>query len=438
MKSSMQLEQRQFMKLALTPQMHQALHFLQSSVAELGEFLEQKVLENPFLDFEWKSGGEAPFPRTRATGGADGPSGGLEHIASSAGGLEDYIMEQLRMSACPKHIGKIAAYLAGNIDEAGYLRIGTPEAASALQVPPEQVEEAVRLLQSFDPPGIGARNLQECLLLQIRSHEDPAPYAEEIIARFIEELAAGKTQVIMKALSIGREALEAAVHFIQSLDPRPGSGYGPARETYVVPDAEIAESGGRLEIRMLDSSLPAVMIHEEYKDFFDKSGKEIEPALLEKWNEALSIVANLEKRKRTLHRVIVTIAEAQNAFFHGGWEQLRALTNKRLAEMLELHESTVSRAVQHKYVRTRFGVIPLKSLLSKPLPTRKGTQVSARAVKSKIAQIVGSEDKNSPFSDQKIAELLQAEGIMISRRGVTKYRHELKIMSTSLRRNRNP
>jgi RNA polymerase sigma-54 factor len=433
MKGGMQLEQRQFMKLVLTPQMHQALHVLQASVPELGEFLERKASENPFLEIEWKSGGEASYIRA-SSAGSDSSSGGLEFRASASEGLEDYLLQQLRMSGCPKPMEKVAAFLIGNIDEAGYLRIDTAEAASILNVSEEQVEEAVRLLQTFDPPGIAARNLQECLLLQIRSHDNPAPYAEEIIAMYIEELAAAKTQFIMKSLGIEREDLEEAVQFIQSLNPRPGLEYSQVQESYVIPDAEITVSQERLEIRMLDASLPAVTIHDEYKELFAASGGEIDPALREKWNEALAIVASLEKRKSTLHRLIVTIAEAQSEFFHGGWDRLRALTNKQLAEMLDLHESTVSRAIQNKYVLTRFGVIALKDLLSTPLPTRKGTQVSARAVKSKIAQMISEEDKRAPLSDQKIAELLQADGIMISRRGVTKYRHELKIKSASLRR----
>ena len=433
MRSVMHLEQRQFMKLVLTPQMHQALHILQASAPELGEYLERIAANNPFLEIEWKDGG-VPFHRVGGASGTADSRGGFERMASSSGGgLEAHLLQQLRMSGCPKRTEKIAAFLIGNVDEAGYLRIRIPEAASILNVSEEETEEALRLLQSFDPPGIAARSLQECLLLQIQSHDDPAPYAEEIIAHHIEDLASSRVQLIMKSLGIGREELEEAVHFIQSLNPRPGMAFSPAEESYVVPDAEIAVTpDGRLEIRMLDASLPAVTMLEEYRELFD--GGDVDPALREKWNEALAIVASLEKRKSTLHRLIVTIAEAQREFFRGGWECLRALTNKDLAKMLDLHESTVSRAMQNKYVLTPCGVIALKSLLSTPLPTSRGTPVSARAVKNKIAQLIREEDKRAPLSDQKIAEFLQADGIMISRRGVTKYRHELKIMSAPMRR----
>lgn len=434
MKLETSLEMRQFMRLALTPQMRQSLSFLQSSTYDLGDYLLQKSQENPFIEVDW-SWDASPSSRQHGTSLSQGyVSGPVQWIASGKAGPEEHLAEQLRWTECPDDLRKIVSYLIGNVDESGYLRMNTEEAAEFLKTEPQAVEQAVQLLHTFEPPGIGARSLRECLLIQIRRDPDAVPYAEDIIDMFIEDLAKGKTEKIRQALNIQQEEIEDAVDYIRGLHPRPGSQLSSDEAPYIVPDAEVAVKNGEIEVQLLDASMPKIVLRQEYIDVLRQRAQDTDPLLMKQMKEAATLADCLDKRNQTLKRVIVTIAEAQTDFFQTGWAGLHALTSKQLAKQLQLHESTVSRAVQHKYVKTDYGVVPLKSLLCKALPTEEGRHVSVPSVKSKIAEWIRREDKQKPLSDAQIAARLMKDGIVLSRRGVAKYRHELKIRNASMRK----
>ncbi|WP_163859820.1 RNA polymerase factor sigma-54 [Paenibacillus elgii] len=424
------LTQVQTLKVHLTPQLRQSIQLLQLSATELSEYLQEQAVENPVLDIEW-----IPPSRSR-TAGSD--TARQDHALNNIGGqaptLEQMLLGELRLIGLPEPTHRIACYLAGNLNENGYVTISPEEAGEVFGVSAAEVLEALYRLQDAAPAGIGARNLQECLLLQIRRDPGAHPWAEPLVSRHLADLGAGRHKTIADKLGIPLDDVMQALAYIRSLHPRPGLLYGSTQAAYVEPDAYIECVRGQLVIRMSEAHLPRLSLNTSYRQMLaDSICKDTKSYLRQHEQAAQWLIRSVEQRKRTLCRVIECIVSEQAAFFTEGIDRLKPMNLKAVAEKLELHESTVSRAVQHKVVQTPQGFFELSYFFSARLQTEEGDAASAASVKAKIKLLIEHEDKRNPLSDQKITDLLVQEGIRISRRTVMKYREEMHLLSSRLR-----
>ncbi|MGF7029924.1 RNA polymerase sigma-54 factor [Paenibacillus mucilaginosus] len=420
-------------KTLLTAELHQSLHLLQLPAQELIRYAEEQALDNPLLELDLYGGSRLRKQgRGRPAGGGTDP---LQWVPAGEETLERQLLGQLRTAGLPPAVYKAAAYLAGNLDERGYLTLTPEEAAAELQLPEGVVTQALEALQSLEPAGVGARTLQECLLLQIARDPAAQPWALQAVRDSWPQLCQGRPERIAVGLGITREEAAGALAYIRRLDPRPGSSCGPVERAYVVPDAEVFLQQGELVVRMNPDALPAAAFRPEYEAQLRQTGCPRTAAFLQgKRSQAQSLVYGLQQRRVTLLRVIRAIFEEQEAFLAKGWAAVHPLTLKQIAQRLDLHESTVSRAVQHKYVRTPYGVRELKAWFTSGVRTADGETASSAAVKTRIREWIAGEDKRRPYSDQKLAELLAADGLAVSRRTVAKYREELHLLSSALRK----
>ncbi|MFD0698716.1 RNA polymerase factor sigma-54 [Paenibacillus sp. GCM10027628] len=433
MKTGMNQSQELNQKLMITPELQQSIHILQLSSYELSQYLQEQAMENPVLEMESFTGSSLRSRKSSRSGNVIDPLG---KVMAGEETLEQWLCSQLRIAKVSKPIYTIAAFLAGNLDESGYLPLAITEVSMLLNCPKATVEEALACLQSLDPAGIGARNLQECLLLQIGKDPSAKPGAYQVVDQYLQLLAQMKLDKIAQHLGIPLMELKEIVTYIRSLNPRPGLAYSKSNEPYMTPDAVIYKEQGDIVIEMNPEAVPKLTINHDYVDKLQYAGSdEVDSFLKEKWKSAGWIVRSLEQRMLTMYRVIRAIFEEQTAFLEIGVRGIKPLKLKMVAEKLGLHESTISRTVQNKFIRTPSGVFELKYFFSSGLQTGEGDATSIKTIKIKIKELISQENKRWPYSDQKIVEVLAQEGITISRRTVTKYREELHILSSVLRKN---
>ncbi|MDQ0874860.1 RNA polymerase sigma-54 factor [Paenibacillus sp. V4I3] len=434
MRTGQSLTQVQNQKLTMTPELQQSIHILQLSSYELSQYLQEQALENPILDIESFTSSYLKSDKSSQMAGSITDL--LWKAKAREETLEQWLLSQLRIAGVSDTLYQTAAYLAGNLDDKGYLPLSITEVSSFLNKPSEAVEEALACLQSLDPPGVGARDLQECLLLQI-SRDHAAPYGTfEVVNQCMPQLAQMKLDKIALQLGVTLIQVKEIVTYIRSLNPRPGMAFGWIEESYITPDATIYKEQGNIVIQMNAGAVPKTSVNKDYYSHIQHAGcKEAVSFLKEKWKTADWIVRSLEQRKMTLYRVIRAIFEEQLAFLEIGERGMKPLTLKMISEKLDLHESTISRTVQNKYIRTPYGVLELKYFFSSGLQSDVGELTSIKTIKIRIKELISQEHKKQPYSDQKVVEILSEEGIRISRRTVTKYREELHILSSALRKN---
>ena len=410
-------------ELKLTPQLLQSMEVLQMTSQELLEYLGRAVEENPLLDqsdppeaaFEalrtqasWMDAGggsQATFTHdgeVLETGGADS---GLE-------GLPAFLRDQLQRLRLSRPLQALCEYLAELVDEDGYL------------------DQALETLQSLDPPGVGARSLSECLLLQLSRRGGADPAAMDIAARFLPELGRKHYAAIAQKLGVDVETVRRAEQAIAALEPHPGRAFQLAAPTvYVRPDVFVAAPEGEWKVLLNEYYLPRVSINDYYLRLLKESGeKETRDYLRQKLQQAKWLLDSLERRGGTLRRCAEAVLEAQKPFFTGETASLAPMTLSALAESLALHPSTVSRAIRGKYLQCRQGTYPLRYFFS--LPVSGG--VSRQAAKQTLLALIREEDR--PLSDQQLQARLAARGIQVARRTVTKYRLELGVGSSAARR----
>ncbi|MFD2611461.1 RNA polymerase factor sigma-54 [Paenibacillus gansuensis] len=479
------LHLEQGMRLALTPEMHQSIYMLQLSHQELSSYLYEQAESNPLLEIgEVPAAGSGSLTerhRSRAGqnvrevrqqageagAGSFRPSGGKpgrEPRAAARGGgassdplssvsgrgetLEESLLSQLRIAGIPDSLYGAAAFLAGSLNESGYLAEPLDALSAQLGCPLTVTEAALRRLQEMEPAGVGARDLRECLLLQI-ARDPGAPAAAWTLAdRHLPELAQGRYERIAAAMGVTPEAVRAAAGYIRGLDPRPGAALGQVRSEYVIPDARVeldpaGEAGGsvssggtrRFTVRLLRGLVPQIKISETYNKLPERMSCQPTAAYIRDMSRSASMLLhNLEHREQTLYRVIEAVFSHQEGFLTDGPAGLKPLNLKQIAEQLGFHESTVSRAAQHKYVETPWGVHPLKFFFSTGIQTAEGSAASNVTVKARIRKLIDKENKGKPLSDQMLCDLLDREGIRLSRRTVAKYREEMKILPSVLRK----
>lgn len=442
--SLVQLKTELRQELKLTPQLMQSMEVLQMTSQELLEYLSRQAEENPLLDqsdpperaYEelrrqagWIDGGV----RDRASFAHEGeapPEAGRED--SRLESLSAFLRDQIHRLRLPKPLAALCEYLAELVDEDGYLAQEDLDGLASLKIPQALTDQALETLQGLDPPGVGARSLSECLLLQLSRQEGADPLAMDIAARFLPELGRKHYAAIAQKLGVTAEAVRAAERIIASLEPRPGRAFQPAEPTvYVRPDVFVAQLEGEWKVVLNEYYLPRVSVNDYYLRLLKSSDdKETRDYLRQKLQQAKWLLDSLERRGSTLRRCAEAVLEAQLPFFAGETQALAPMTLSALAEALALHPSTVSRAVRGKYLQCRQGTYPLRYFFS--LSVSGG--VSRQAAKQALLSLIREEDRKRPYSDQDLCRLLAERGVRVARRTVTKYRLELGLGSSAARR----
>ena len=357
---------------------------------------------------------------------------------SSEATLQDRLLEQLRdVVQDDPHWVRICTEVLGNLDDAGYLQAGDDDIARGAGVSLAEAQRAVAIVQSLEPAGIGARDLRECLLLQLERNRERGSIAWDIVDRHLDDLARNRLPQLAKSLDADLSEIQAAAERIRSLDPRPGHALAATPVNYIVPEVVI-ELGpdGRWQVRMNRWTTPRLGLVQRYVDMLQEPSvpAEVKQFLREKMASAKTLMNALGERQATIERIAWVLVEMQGDFLREGPGKLRPLTMQQVAEELELHETTISRAVANKYVQTPHGLFSFRHFFTTGYQGSDGEALSSRAVKEKIVALVAQEAKAKPLSDQKIAELLAKEGLTVARRTVAKYREEEGIPAASLRR----
>lgn len=441
--SLVQLKNELRQELKLTPRLMQSMEVLQMTSQELLEYLCRQAEENPLLDQSdppeqaweelrrqagWIDGGV----RDRATFAHEetSPEAGREDSALES--LAAFLRDQIHRLRLPKPLTALCEYLAELVDEDGYLAQEDLDGLSAMKIPQALVDQALDTLQSLDPPGVGARSLSECLLLQLSRRPEASPAAMDIAARFLPELGRKHYAAIAQKLGTTVEAVRAAEAVISSLEPHPGRAFQSEEPpAYVRPDVFVAELEGEWKVLLNEYYLPRVSVNDYYLRLLKSSDeKETRDYLRQKLRQARWLLDSLERRGSTLRRCAEAVLEAQRPFFAGETGTLAPMTLSSLAESLALHPSTVSRAVRGKYLQCRRGTYPLRYFFS--LPVSGG--VSRQAAKQSLLTLIREENRDRPYSDQDLCRLLAGRGIFVARRTVTKYRLELGLGSSAARR----
>lgn len=459
------IEQQQ--KLIMTPELKLALKILQLPAVELEELLQQELENNPVLElvddsrdekseaqqkldkkekekekekeidwkeyfqFQGKSYSEEGFDNDEAS------ELSYENFITYSYTLKDHLISQLRVSQISKKLRDIGEYIIESLDENGYLTITKEDLAAILDAEPEAVEEALSVIQTFEPFGVGASNLKECLLIQLRNKDIKDKKIEAIIMNHLDDIASNRISNISKKLSISIEEAQKYSDIIKSLEPKPGRAFEEGTSTkYVTPDVYIEKVGKEYIVIVNDYYGSKLTINQFYKKMLISEDKSSQASafISNKLSSAMWLIKSLEHRKNTLYNVVKAILDYQMDFFEKGPMFLKTMTLKKIAEMVNVHESTVSRAINGKYVQTPRGIFEIKYFFKSGVDNQDGEAISSESIKKKIKSYVCGEDASKPLSDQQIADLLVKEGYMISRRTVAKYRDELGILSSSKRK----
>ena len=452
----------------MTAALQQAIKLLPLSRLELIQRIQQEMLENPFLeevatheesenelannkedvetplddgrqDFEtdWEAylQEEGSYENFPAENDRDAPS--LESTISNETSLTDYLMWQLSLSV-QSDLGKqIGIYLIGNIDENGYLNCQTEEVSEIFGAPFAEVEDVLEVIQSFDPAGVGARDLRECLLIQLRQLDMDDSLASCIIRHHLNQIEERHFRKIARDLRAPLEDVLAAVRVIRELDPKPGNRYVSDRVEYIVPDVYVVKVGDDYQVLLNDDGVPKLNINAQYQRLLRRGNGLQEDAkdyLEEKFRSAVWLVKGIEQRRQTLMKVSKSLCMFQRDFLDKGLAYLNPLVLKNVADDIGMHESTVSRVTTNKYIHTPQGVFELKFFFHSGLKSFEGDAMSSVSVKDTIRKMVGAEDARKPLTDQQLVAMLEDQNIDIARRTVAKYRQELHIPPASRRR----
>jgi len=460
----------------MTPSLLQKIELLTLDQLELNDLINREMVENPFLeeipegadypgenpdqdaarnekkngepkgsgkeelDFEYYFGNDYGTPsvrRRRLDQGEDRPA--LELYVAARQDLSDHLEWQLSLTGFPGRLSTIIDFIVGNLDEKGYLPIGTAEISGHLDRPEEEVLEALKIVQSLEPVGVGARNLQECLALQLEYYGLRDSLAWRIVQQALSLLEKRKFREITKKLGCTMEELKEAMDLLKKLSPYPGEKYSSERPAYIRPDIFIYKIEGEYVVLMNDEGMPQLTLNREYRQLILDSADvstDTRSYVREKCRSALELLRSIEQRQQTIYRVCMSITRRQREFLEKGWLYLKPLLIKEIAEELDVHPSTISRTVSNKYAHTPQGVIELRRFFTVGIDNDEGDSISAVSIKEKIRKMIEGENPKRPHSDQAITEMLESDGIKITRRTVAKYRDQLKIPGSRERRQR--
>lgn len=435
------LLQQQTLKLTMTQELTQAIALLQYSALELSSFLEEKALENPLIQLD-ASNIKTMDPRhdrirTNNHKAEKDQMNWIEQIGGSKQTtLKEYLLSQINLKDMTTETEKVFSEIVDNLDENGYLRVTEREIANNLSVPETLVEETIALIQQLEPAGIGARNLRECLLIQLEQSGEQNELAKQIISDHFLDFADKKWRPLASQLNVSLKDIQDVFDYVQTLNPRPGAAFYDESPAYIVPDVIVEWNGKEFIVKVFDEIIPKVSFNRTYhQQLANYKDDQVKQFLQEKSRDYNWILKSLEQRKETLTKVTLKIIEKQQSFFREAGGQLNPMTMKEISDELDIHESTVSRTVREKYVQTPFGTFALKSFFTSTIQTVSDGSTSSAQVKNEISKLIDEEDKLKPLSDQRIVTLLkEKKGLVISRRTVAKYREQLNIPSSSKRK----
>ncbi len=469
----MDLLQKLKLEQRLAPQLIQSLQMLQLTTLELEQLLKQELETNPFLDetedlIELKEDGEPPEEEqgakesTKEVGEVEGDreqidwkeyvQDGVEMGFNNRDGdgeqemaetyppreetLEEHLMSQLMLVDLSEEETKIGECLIGNLNDDGYLTCPVEDIAGALAVPPEEVERILKVIQNFDPVGVGARDLRECLIIQLEAKGEKDPLVRTIVERYLQDLKRGRFAHIAKSIEVREEQIHEATAQIAKLNPRPG--WGPSSGARAIfPDVIVEKYDNNYVVILNDKNTPTLRINPLYRSLLESTGEahsEAKKYVIEKLNAARWLIKSIDQRRSTILSVVNYLVEAQRDFLEHGIAHLRPMVLQEVADALGISVSTVSRVTSNKYVQTPRGVFLLKYFFDAKIEGQGGEDVSSKRVKNRIARLVEEEDTKHPFSDQEIVDRLQTEGLNIARRTVSKYREQMKILPARFRK----
>jgi RNA polymerase sigma-54 factor len=467
-------------EIKINPRLYQAMDLLYMPLLDLQQHLKQELMNNPFLEMvepeeeDEEEGETEEAPQADKAdeidweeillNGFDAGGRHEEHeekeyyepVTVETRDLGDHLRDQIQLLELTPRQRLLADEFVGNIDEDGYLACPLEEILTSIndlvrstaeqmeQDPLEapvythaELEEMLRIIQTLDPPGVGARDLRECLLLQLKDAglEQSVPY--RLVRDCFDELINHRWSEISKRFGISPSDVQKAADEIQKLDPKPGIKYSDTGDNYIIPDLIVEKIDGKYHVFLNDANLPRLKLSKAYQEIardkkkFEGENKEF---ISNKLNSANWMIQAIEQRRQTMLKVMNFIVDRQREFFDKGVQYLKPLTLREVAEVINMHESTVSRVTNEKFVQTPRGVLPLKFFFSSGLSTTGGEDVSARGIKAQIEKLVAEEDAKHPLTDQAIVNILKESGVQIARRTVAKYRDQLGVLSARMRK----
>lgn len=443
------LELNQSQKLILTTQLKQSLAILNMSRLEVEEEIRKESESNPLLEAEKNEEGidwekyikhmesinirqdknDAPYSSDNAVD--------FENMIRSTSNLYDYLIDELKYFKLTLEEKRICKYIIDSLDEDGYLRINDKEIYDELRVDASLFRRCLDIVQQLDPPGIGARNISECLILQLERMGISNNIVENIIMNDLELIGRNKLKDIAKKYKISIEKCKEAIEIIRHLDPKPGRACSNDKCVYVQPDVIVDKIDGKYIVHTNEKDVYNIKINDFYRNMMtDKdSDKEAKEFIKERLNSAATLIKNIESRKSTILRIAEAIIEEQQEFIQKGEKYIKPMKMKDIADKLEIHESTVSRGVNGKYMLTPFGLYEFKFFFNAALETDNSSEgASSAGIKRDIKDIIDGENKKKPLSDDAISKMLKEKGVSVARRTVAKYREEMGIPSSSRRK----
>jgi RNA polymerase sigma-54 factor len=483
MKTGLQQHAALSQQLRINPRLYQAMDLLYMPLLDLQQHLKQELLGNPFLELveaeeETEVPLEEPKEEKKETEGADEPNWEdillddgadsgvpprdmseareyVEPVPVEAKDLADYLREQARLLDLTPRQQLLAEEFIGNIAEDGYLGATLEEIVrganqlleehaveSDSDVKPQlftlaEAEEMLRIIQKLDPPGVGARDLRESLILQLEARGQTDTLVYRLVREAFEDLKAHRWSDLGKRFGLDAAEVQKVADDLAKLDPKPGLQHSAANEAYIMPDLVVEKIDGEYKVFLNDSGLPRLRISKTYQDIARDKKKfqgENKDFINQRMNSAHWMIQAIEQRRQTMLKVMNFIVDRQREFFEKGVEFLKPLTLREVADVINMHESTVSRVTNEKYVQTPRGLLPLKFFFSSGLATTTGEDASARAIRAQIQKMVADEDAKNPLTDQQIVEMFAQRGVKIARRTVAKYRDQLSILPARMRK----
>lgn len=474
MKPTLQLKLTQ--QLNLTPQLQQSIRLLQLSSVDLNQEIERIIQENPLLEIndQWElkahdlkknqdsnrdnekdaADQENEIPHTETDENLDwyqnsgfssydshDDDNEMPQLAAEPPSLRTYLNQQISLSQTTDKEKKIISLLVDSLDEDGYLTQDIDELLEMLprelELKIEDLQQALVILQHLDPPGIGARSLQECLILQLAALPADTPHREraiKVVTHYLDVLASHEYATIKRILKCDDHGLRAVQKLIVNLNPRPGSEFNSVKTRYVIPDIIVSKTNGVWVARLNQDALPRLNINQFYANILKQKSIDTTNELSNQLNEAKWLIKNLHQRASTILNVSNAIVERQQQFFEHGEIAMRPLILREIAESVGLHESTVSRVTTQKYMHTPRGIFELKYFFGSHVATDTGGACSATAIRALIKQFIEKENSKKPLSDSRIASILEEQGIVVARRTIAKYRELLQIPPANLRK----
>lgn len=467
-------------QLVITPQLQQAIRLLQLTRLELVDMISQEMKENPLLEeeeeerelaegeppvteqeeretsaepehtpevkgngeeadeFDWENYLEnsnlTPFQKS-SPDGDERPS--FENFLTKRTTLTDHLHWQLQLSHFTEEEHEVGTWIIGNLDEDGYLKISLEDVCSETNLPMEMVERVLRKIQQFDPAGVAARDLKECLLTQLEQMSPRDSLAEKIVSEHLSLLKNRNYPAIAKRIGVSLDRVNRAASLISKLDPKPGKAFGGEVIQGITPDVYVYKLEGDYVISLNDEGVPRLKINSLYRNILNGSRLAMEgdrKYIQEKLRSALWLIRSIHQRQRTIYKVTKSIVKFQREFLDKGIQSLKPLVLRDVAEDIQMHESTISRVTHNKYVHTPQGIYELKYFFNAGITSTQGETMASESVKSLVREIIAKEDPKKPYSDEKLVQILQRMHIHIARRTVSKYREMMKILSSNERR----